>query len=158
MMKKTIFFILLILIVSCKKDNSLEHYFTTNENEYWAWYDNSDGFFEGDYVTFNNHKYKNYFISDPSTDNSFAIKEFNKGSKGVEWSVSKDSFLTIYNDKQKIIYINDKVIVLSIKGKVTGKQKHCFLIKEKIDKDHKSSYYYEQVNKWNFEPVPTIYK
>ncbi|WP_374172240.1 hypothetical protein [Flavobacterium tructae] len=150
-MKKIIALVFIVVFISCKKEHSLEHYFNTNQNEYWAWYQSSDHYFEGFYVTFNNHKYKNYFMSPSEGYN--VIKEYNKGSVGIPWSVTKDSFLIIYNDKKKIIFINDKVMVLSSEDVQTGKYKHSFLIKEKIDKDHKSSYYYEQKNRRNFGPL-----
>ena len=55
--------------------------------------------------------------------------------------------------KRKVIFINDKVIILSSEDVQTGKYQHSFLRKEEIDKKHKSSYYYEQANRRNFGPL-----
>lgn len=152
-MKKIGAFILINFLISCQENNDLEHYFVNNKDEFWAVYNYSDSPFEGTYLCFNKKTYKNFIITEAEPKR---IKELSKNGKGVSWSVSKDSFFIVDSDKRKIIFINDKVIILSSEDTLTGKYKHWFLIKEKIDKHHRSSYYYEQVNRRNFGPLPGI--
>jgi hypothetical protein len=145
-----------IFLFSCKKKDTFEDIIINKKGEYWAvWpvYDkNEEPPFGGSYYQFYEDKtYTAYDLNDSEGFGQFSIL------KNKPWSVSKDSFLSYYKARRKIITINPNTIVLSTEDTITGNYFHIILIKEKIDKNHKSTYYYEQKNRTYFgSTYPTV--
>jgi hypothetical protein len=107
---KIILLIILFLLISCDKRNSIEKTFITNDNEYWGEFDQRD---------FSSRLASKYEFYKDSTTTVYPLENTN-------WSVSSDSILT-WGFRADVVKFNKNIIILGYVGVFDG---YIFLVKE----------------------------
>jgi hypothetical protein len=137
-MKLFVYFLILLLLVGCNTEKSLQEKFVNDEN-YWAVYDEADPGFHVVYYKFTQNNKSDRYCGD-------TILHKCKGGCLVEtdvpWEVTEDSVLTWGINKYHIIKCTDDVIVLFTSGEL---KRHKILVKEYPNNLHKGKAYYEEL-------------
>ena len=151
MKKNTVIILIACFLFSCDKENSFEKYITNEKNEYWAVWSvkYQRRIFGGRFVQYNKDKTIQNFIID--TGNKLDTPPLLVDNS--KWSVTEDSLFFEGTFKRKIMTINDNVMVLSNLNILTGKSGYVILIKEKIDKNHRSTFKCEDNNRKYIAPM-----